>query len=517
MNFYCPNCKAYYTQPDEQIPASGMTVKCLDCGTLISLRAPEPGADASGPPADPLGSSDEQETISVGPELAGVASRGVDPDDLALDLNAAGPHTARALDALDPVDGRALWDHSEDAERSSSPLPARDSSSPGVAYGSRDLERELTVPSVSPDGTSIPLPPLSRVDTPEADTHPVKPVRAERGAAGGRPRLQLPLQPSAPVPRWGWRDLWLAVRGAGHRRRTAEAGLVVFAACCVVLFLVWLAEQGTNPGLRAGLLVLGGAVGWLSVSVLAGALSASLHRELQGAQPMGLVAGLRWSLEHLLSVALAPLVLVGVALVLVLVEALLHLLALIPGVGGILYGATFAISLLLAAASVFCVLLSGLVGLLYLPELQRTDMGPAGTVRRVLVLLAERGGAALALIALSGLLGAVLLAGLGALAAAALSLTGLMGAGLLRADFAALLAALPAPFRALLLGAGSLFGGLEATPEAGALGTEIGALLMAMGLILCGAFAAAFLLSYLCGAGLITHYTLTRQPRPPRR
>lgn len=521
MNFYCPNCKAYYTQPDEQIPASGMTVKCLDCGTLISLKAPDPdAAPAASPAADPLGSSDDEETISAGPELAGMASPGIDPDE-DLDLGAAGPHTARALDALDPVHGKPLWDRAHDDSSPAPALPGVGPDSPGVAYGARDLEHELTVPSVTPDGSSIPRPPLPSDRKPEPDTHPVKPVRPASsgqaaGGSRGRPRLQLPLQPAGPTPRWAWADLWRAVRCAGQPRRTAEAGLVLFLACCVVLFLVWLAERGSNPGLRAGLLVLGGAVGWLSLSVLAGALSASIHRELQGGQPLSLVAGLRWSLEHLLSVALAPLVLVGVALVLVLVEALLHLLGMIPVAGGVLYGVTFALSLLLATGALFCLLLAGLVAMLYLAELQRTDAGPAGTVRRVLALLAERGGAALGMLSLTGLVGAALAAALSSLAVGALGLTGLMGAGLLRADFGLLLAALPAPFRAGLLGAAGLVRAVEVPASVGG-AAEVGGLLMAMGFILCAAIAAGFLLSYLCGAGLVTHYVLTRQPHPRRR
>ena len=500
MNFYCPNCKAYYTQPDEQIPPEGITVKCLDCGTLLSLSSPadakaspHTAADSSEPDE---GATEDEETVSVGPTLEGLSG---------------GPRPARTFEQ-------------EDSLPSSPPLgpslAARvaDSASPGASslVGMRDMEDELTVPSVGP--TSPPnlairaaLPATrperdSRKGTKEAGKQAPRLARA--GGQGSEART------GQTWPRWRWVQLWLAVRGAWQPRRTMESAVVIFAAFCIVLLFRWLGLRIENPALSAGMSVLGLAAGWLALSMLAGGITTCLHQEFSQGRRISLMQGIRWSMEHLASVALAPMVLVGLGLVLVLAEGLLHLLGLIPELGRVLYGVTFVLSLLLALGTVLCLLLGVVICFLYLARLQAADRGPAQVVREVVALLAGQGVHAAVMLVLSLIVGGLMLSVIIIAAAGALGITTAMGLGLLGNDFSLMTAGLPGPVLAIMQ---PLLGLIEAEPaglaEELALRFQVGGLFMGLGLVFWLGVLASFLLSYFCGAGLITYYVLVERSR----
>ncbi len=409
MNYYCPNCKAYYTQPDDQIPPEGMTVKCLDCGTLISLTPPRRQVP-----------DDEQETVTLGPSLDGMASR------------------APAVPAL-----------------------------PATAH-----EDDLTVPSVGPESHA----PAAR------------------------------LAPAVSGAGWRLSSLWGALREAFDVKRNAQAGLILFVAALAVVIFHWLGAQTGNAGLRAGTMVLGLALAWMVVGVLAGGLTASVHDSLARGKVTPLGRGLAWALAHLPSVVLTPLVLLGMGLTLVLVEALLHLLGMLPGIGPLMYGLVFGVILFLSLAVAGSLAGSMAVGFVYLPKLVTEDRGPIATVREVLGLYSRQGGTmALAILATTGA-SAVLVAALTILGGVAVVLSLTMGFGLLGDEFLASFRAMP--------GSGLLTGLISGMVDAPAgPGSSAAGVLMGLGLLLWGCFLAAFVLTFLCAAGVVTFYLATGRDR----
>ncbi len=465
MNFYCPNCKAYYTQPDEQIPAAGMTVKCLDCGTLIAL--PGSGAASEAAAAAPA-AEDDAETFSAGPGFEGIASPG---------------STARARPVLLGGGGRP-----------------------------RDLEQEMTVPSLTPDGSDFPLPPVlaRRQEALIASEAPTTkdPAGAPAPAPEGRAPAAVPSAPAAPAfaVRWPLGLLWLALRAAFSPRRVLELGLGLFLSQCLVLALAWVAATVESGALRAGTTVLALALGWISLSLLAASTSATLGPELRGTGVVPLSRGLRWSLEHLPSVTLTPLAPLALGLTFVLGEALLHLLGLIPELGRVLYGLLIPVSLLLALLAVSSLLLAALVGWLYLPELQRADEGPVATARRVASLLQRQGWGAGLLLGSSVVLGLLLAGLLASVAFGALGLTCAMGVGMLGEDFFSLLAGAPAGLQGPAVALAQLLG--ATAPAAAVPGFEAAGLLLALGLLLWSSLLSAVLLAYACGASIVAHALL---------
>ena len=508
MNFYCPNCKAYYTQPDEQIPSTGLTVKCLDCGTLISLPSPAarqeaPAAAAAqaptGAPGEAMagvGPSGAGGEVPINPDaglrsaqpaLYGVAPLGEGPDS----LDAALAPFEQENELTVPVVGPASA-----AAPILLPLQSGKAHGPGKSSGVLPELRQSAAPSVQ--ALSVQAPSVSA---------PASPLLAL--AASGRPMAQT----------WRPADLWVAARAACHRR-TVEAAIVLFGAACLVLLISWLGGRSSLPALRAFSMVLALVLLGFSLLALAAALTATLHRELGTGQRGGLRDGLPWTTAHLGTVLLTPLVTVGMGLALLLVVALLQLPARVPSAGRVLYGLAFGPSLLLSLAIVLLALLSVPLLFYFLPLLQHEDRGPWRTVRGLVSLLARRGGPALGLLLLSLVSAAVLLVALLAVSLAGGAITAAMGMGLLGGPaFHELLRHLPPSLCGVVLQPLGLLGAapLPDAASAGWGGLDAGALLLGLGALGCIVLLASFLLTYLCGAGLISFYVLSGRVRGEKR
>ncbi|MBM4320077.1 MAG: hypothetical protein FJ125_08965 [Deltaproteobacteria bacterium] len=512
MNFYCPNCKAYYTQPDDQIPPTGLTVRCLDCGTLISLAPPAARPTASPPPSrrpvlaagvlDGEPGEDDTETVTAGPQLDGLSKDGL----------AEGQSPGTALRT----------------QKQAAVLPAVVDAGHGnggpAAY---EMEHDLTVPVVGPASVAAPLllpgQPRGPARAPAAATSdaglgPQAGVAAGAPAgAGARARL-LAADASADRRCWRWSDLWLALRGACQPRRTLETTVGLFASFCLITFIGWLGAQSASPALRAFTTVLSLLLAWIALSLTNASLTSSLHQELTSGRRSGMGEGLRWALGHLGSVMLTPLAAVGTGLTLLLLVGLLHLPGWLPWGGKLLYGLGFGISLLLCFGTVLLLLLDLPLLFYYLPLLQDEDRGPGATVRTLGALFAEQGGRAAGLLLLSTAIGALLLLLLGTAAACALGITTAMGLGLLGSTFPELVAGFPAPLLAVML---PLFRLLHVEPAAVAAPVAssfaAGPLLTGLGVMSLAMLLLAVVLAYFCGAGLISYYALTGRVRGGHR
>lgn len=389
MNFDCPACHTPHSFPAEEIPSSGITVACTQCGMHIDLTAegavsgPDLGAPATSqaPQAPSGGFAEDIAATGHMPEMSPLAGDASDDD---------GTRTEAQLpvEPLPPAPQASQPPAPEPpAPEPLAPEPPAPEPAEAPAKGGGPMSRFKKKKSdPKPDEAKAPSKPAEKPQHSFLD--PDDEMEPERAPAG----LNIPGF-AADSDQWTWRDLPAAFMGVADAKRVLYAAAAFSIVFVAYFLLTWVgALLGSLLSILGTIFNVVAGVAAFGLFTFIGAVMAYVcfQTVIEG-RSSSIKAGVTWAKGHIKSVVGTPLAFLAVILAVGLAEGVVGLLGRIPFAGPIIWG-------LVSPATVVLSLAAGLVAVaafyslpLYVPVIYCEQTGPVETLKRLLALFKAHG------------------------------------------------------------------------------------------------------------------------------
>ena len=315
--------------------------------------------------------------------------------------------------------------------------------------------------------------------------------------------------------RWNFRDIFLSLGMAFDPMLLAISFLGLTVGGLAYGFFFFLGSATGEPTAQTIFAILGGIL-FTGVWILTSGILARMVviRLLEGRQA-GVAEIQDYLVERSGTLLLIPASFAAVVLVALGSLGILEIVGRLPGLGPILFGASFSLAFLFSLVAVLAFLLHTLGGLIY-PAILATRRGGLLVVVGEILDLARGKGPLLvvygAVILASGVAATI---AIGAVASVALALTVSSAHGIMGERFENVLAGLPSLFRPFLEFFSAAVGPVPSGVDV-AWHYDLGGLLVGVSLLTIFAATAAYPFALVNGAGVVAYFILTDEPLPPR-
>ena len=249
---------------------------------------------------------------------------------------------------------------------------------------------------------------------------------------------------------WGLRDVPLAVRLAFDLEKLCTSAIGLTAAALAYGTFNWLGLLTKDRAAHRVFAVLGGILATCIAVFVSGLIARMATSQLLEERRIGAGELTQFARERWTTLAGIPLAFGGIALLMLGIEALIAMVGSIPGVGPIIWSASFLLAFFLSLAAVLTVAIHMLGAFLYPTIVAIRGVGAVGAILEVVALARRKPLFLLLYEAFVAAVGGLMTVLIGGLVWASLNLTMFLGGAIMGEKFDETLAALPGFFRVFL-------------------------------------------------------------------